>query len=154
MRYWRRPTGQDQHKDLTGTALADEVNKQSWDPSVKAMTQFPSVLGNMEQNLAWTSELGDAYINQRKELTSAVQTMRERAKKAGNLEDDPAGEGELEGQDDRDRARRHRCRLCAADRGKRETAIAICHAFAVQGNGSTTHRRTWSPRSRVPTGTP
>ena len=73
-----------QHKDLTGESLAKEVDKQSWDPGVKALTQFPAVLANMNQNLAWTSELGDAYINQRQELTQAIQTMRQRAKQAGN----------------------------------------------------------------------
>src|SRR6202790_1897766 len=49
----------EQHKDLQGDQLAKEVDKPSWDPSVKALTQFPAVLANMRQNLAWTSELGD-----------------------------------------------------------------------------------------------
>jgi hypothetical protein len=75
-----------QHKDLTGDSLAKEVDKQSWDLGVKALTQFPAVLANMNQNLAWTSELGDAYINQQQELAQAIQTMRQRAKQAGNLQ--------------------------------------------------------------------
>jgi Protein of unknown function (DUF3300) len=74
-----------QQKGLKGDQLAQEVDKQSWDPSVKALTQFPAVLANMNQNLAWTSELGDAHVNQQQELTQAIQTMRERAKQAGNL---------------------------------------------------------------------
>src|SRR5713101_3162430 len=74
-----------QHKDLQGDQLAKAVDQQSWDPSVKALTQFPAVLANMNQNLAWTSELGDAYLNQQQELNNAIQTMRERAKQAGNL---------------------------------------------------------------------
>jgi len=74
-----------QNKNLQGQQLAQEVDKQSWDPSVKALTQFPAVLANMNQNLAWTSELGDAHVNQQQELTQAIQTMRERAKQAGNL---------------------------------------------------------------------
>jgi uncharacterized membrane protein YgcG len=74
-----------QHKDLTGDSLAKEVDKQSWDPSVKALVQVPAVLANMSQNLAWTSELGDAYVNQQQEITQAIQTMRQRAKQAGNL---------------------------------------------------------------------
>lgn len=78
-----------QHKDLTGGSLASEVDKQSWDPSVKALTQFPAVLANMNQNLAWTSELGDTHVNQQQELTQAIQTMRERAKQAGNLNTTP-----------------------------------------------------------------
>jgi len=40
-----------QHKDLQGEQLAQEVDKQSWDPSIKALTQFPAVLANMNQNL-------------------------------------------------------------------------------------------------------
>jgi len=74
-----------QNKNLQGAQLAQEVDKQSWDPSVKALTQFPAVLSNMNQNLAWTSELGDAHLNQQQELTQAIQVMRERAKQAGNL---------------------------------------------------------------------
>src|SRR5260370_23934803 len=75
----------EQHKDLTGDALEKEVDKQSGDASVKALTQFAAVLANMNQNLAWTSELGDAYANQQQEVSQAVQVMRERAKQAGNL---------------------------------------------------------------------
>ena len=43
-----------QNSSLRGAQLADEVDKQSWDPSVKALTQFPSVLANMDKNLSWT----------------------------------------------------------------------------------------------------
>jgi hypothetical protein len=74
-----------QHQGLTGDALAKEVDKQSWDPSVKALTAFPAVLANMSQNLAWTAELGDAYVNQRQQLTQTIQDMRLLAKNAGNL---------------------------------------------------------------------
>jgi uncharacterized membrane protein YgcG len=79
----------DKHKNLEGRKLAKEVNKESWDPGVKALTQFPAVLANMNQNLAWTSELGDAYVNQQQALNQAVQTMRQRALKAGNLKTTP-----------------------------------------------------------------
>lgn len=75
----------EQHKNLQGDQLAQVVDKQSWDPSVKALTQFPAVLANMNQNLAWTSELGDAHVNQQQELTQAIQVMREQAKQTGNL---------------------------------------------------------------------
>jgi len=74
-----------QQKSLTGDSFAREVDDQSWDPSVKALTQFPAVLANMNQNLAWTSELGDAYVNQQQDVSAAIQVMRQRAKQAGNL---------------------------------------------------------------------
>ena len=75
----------DQNKNLTGSALMQEVNKQSWDPSVKALTQFPSVLSNMAKNLSWTSQLGEAYHNQASQVMSAIQALRAQAKAAGNL---------------------------------------------------------------------
>jgi Protein of unknown function (DUF3300) len=73
------------HPDLKGDALAQAVNQQSWDPSVKALTAFPSVLGNMDKNLSWTSSLGDAYYNQQQDVMDAVQVMRHRAQQSGNL---------------------------------------------------------------------
>jgi hypothetical protein len=77
-----------QHSDLKGDDLGNAVNDQSWDPSVKALTQFPSVLTNMDKNIAWTSSLGDAYVNQQSDVMTAVQVMRERAQQAGNLASD------------------------------------------------------------------
>ena len=68
-----------QNSSLKGAQLAGEVDKQSWDPSVKALTQFPSVLANMDKNLSWTSALGDAYFNNQQDVLNAVQVMRQRA---------------------------------------------------------------------------
>jgi hypothetical protein len=68
-----------------GSDLMAAVNAQSWDPSVKALTQFPSVLHNMASNLSWTSTLGDAYHGQTAAVMSAIQTLRSQAKAAGNL---------------------------------------------------------------------
>ena len=73
------------HSNLQGDELAKEVDKQSWDPSVKALAQFPSVLENMDKNLSWTSSLGDAYANQQQDVTNAVQTLRQQAHNAGHL---------------------------------------------------------------------
>jgi hypothetical protein len=78
--YWLQ-----QNKNLTGTALMQAVDKQTWDPSVKALTEFPSVLNNMSQNLSWTSSLGEAYHGQQAEVMTAIQTCRAQAKAKGNL---------------------------------------------------------------------
>jgi uncharacterized membrane protein YgcG len=86
------------HKDLTGQPLASAVDTQTWDASVKALTQFPAVLANMNQNLAWTSELGDAYVNQQASVDQAIQTMREKAKNAGNLNTNPQQKVETKGK--------------------------------------------------------
>src|SRR5271154_6229478 len=73
------------HPDLKGEALGQAVDQQPWDPSVKALAAFPSVLGNMDKNLSWTSSLGDAYYNQQQDVMDAVQVMRRKAKDAGAL---------------------------------------------------------------------
>jgi len=77
------------HPDLKGDDLAQAVDQQPWDPSVKALTAFPSVLGNMDKNLSWTSSLGDAYYNQQQDVADAIQVMRQKAQEAGNLKDTP-----------------------------------------------------------------
>jgi hypothetical protein len=52
----------------------------------------------MNQNLAWTSELGDAYVNQQQAVTQAIQTMRQKAKRAGNLKTTPQENVTTQGQ--------------------------------------------------------
>jgi uncharacterized membrane protein YgcG len=77
------------HPELKGEALGQAVDQQPWDPSVKALAAFPSVLGNMDKNLTWTSSLGDAYYNQQQDVMDAVQVMRQRAQEAGHLKSTP-----------------------------------------------------------------
>src|SRR6266481_6091726 len=75
----------EQNTSLTGSALMQAVDKQPWDPSVKALTQFPSVLDDLAKNLSWTSALGEAYHTQAADVMSAVQALRAKAQAAGNL---------------------------------------------------------------------
>lgn len=82
--YWLQ-----QHQSLTGRSLMETVNRQPWDASVKALTEFPSVLGNMAKNLNWTSSLGEAYHNQSSDVMAAIQTLRAQAKAQGNLSSGP-----------------------------------------------------------------
>ncbi len=74
-----------QNQNLTGKALMQAVDAQSWDPSVKALTQFASVLDNLAKNLSWTSALGEAYHTQTADIMSAIQVLRAKAQAAGNL---------------------------------------------------------------------
>src|SRR5208282_734744 len=78
-----------QNSSLSGTALAQAVDQQTWDPSVKALTQFPSVLDNLAKNLPWTSSLGQAFHNQQPDVMVAVQAMRAKAQAAGTLQSTP-----------------------------------------------------------------
>jgi Protein of unknown function (DUF3300) len=74
-----------QNSKLNGESLMKAVDQQSWDPAVKALTQFPSVLDNLAKNLVWTSALGEASALQQQDVMAAVQRMRAKAYAAGNL---------------------------------------------------------------------
>jgi uncharacterized membrane protein YgcG len=74
-----------EHPGLGGAALAQAVNGQPWDPSVKALAQFPTVLADMNRNLAWATALGVDYQRQPQAVLAAVQAMRARAQQAGTL---------------------------------------------------------------------
>jgi uncharacterized membrane protein YgcG len=78
-----------QNPNLKGKDLGNAVDQQDWDPSVKALCQFPTVLANMDKDLSWTSELGDANVNQQADVMSAIQYMRHQAEQAGNLKSTP-----------------------------------------------------------------
>jgi hypothetical protein len=74
-----------QNANLKGNDLMQAVNQQSWDVSVKGLTQFPDVLNQMASNLSWTSALGDAYFNIPQDVMNSIQVMRQKAEQAGNL---------------------------------------------------------------------
>jgi hypothetical protein len=74
-----------QYSAVSGSILMQAVDVQPWEPSVKALTQFPSVLDNLAKNLAWTSSLGEAYHTQSGDVMTAIQVLRAKAYAAGNL---------------------------------------------------------------------
>jgi len=74
-----------QNSGLKDGQMTEAVDQQDWDASVKGLTQFPDVLNQMASNLSWTSALGDAYFNVPQDVMNAVQVMRQRADRAGNL---------------------------------------------------------------------
>jgi hypothetical protein len=78
-----------ENPSLKGPQLMQSVDEQSWDNSVKGLTQFPDVLQQMSGSLSWTSSLGDAYFNSPQNVMNAVQVMRQRAYQAGNLKNTP-----------------------------------------------------------------
>jgi uncharacterized membrane protein YgcG len=73
------------HPKLSGKALEDAMQQQSWDPSVKSLAAVPQVLEMMEQKIDWTQKLGDAFLAQQEEVMKAVQRLRAKASAAGHL---------------------------------------------------------------------
>jgi uncharacterized membrane protein YgcG len=74
-----------QNQNLTGDALTAALETQPWDPSVKSLVNFPGVLAMMSEKLDWTQTLGDAFLEQQKDVMDTVQTLRQKAMEAGNL---------------------------------------------------------------------
>src|SRR3974390_2368186 len=54
----------DQNKNLKDKALADALQKQDWDPSIQALAQFPDVAKHLADNIKWTTDLGNALLEQ------------------------------------------------------------------------------------------
>jgi len=74
---------------LQGDGLARAIAPMPWDPSVKALVQFPSVLAMMNDRLDWMQQLGQAFLSQQPVVMDTVQQLRERAQMAGNLQSGP-----------------------------------------------------------------
>jgi len=74
---------------LKDQALADAVEMQPWDPSVQAMAAFPDVVKLVSDNVAWMTDLGNAFLAQQGDVMDAVQRMRARAQRNGNLNTTP-----------------------------------------------------------------
>jgi len=91
--YPAQVVGADHWLQSQGYASPDQIvagaDAQSWDPSVKALTAFPQVLAQMDHNLQWTTDLGNAYYNQPQDVLQTVQVLRQRAQAAGTLQDTP-----------------------------------------------------------------
>jgi hypothetical protein len=75
------------NQNVSGQALEDAMQLQSWDPSVKALTAVPQVLQMMSEKVEWTQQLGAAYLAQPDDIAAAVQRLRARADASGNLKE-------------------------------------------------------------------
>ena len=74
-----------QNPSLKDDALARALEGEPWDASVKALVQFPAVLAMMDDQLAWTQKLGDAFLAQQDAVMDTVQSLRAKAQAAGTL---------------------------------------------------------------------
>ena len=75
------------NKNVTGQALEEAMQLQSWDASVKSLCAVPQVLAMMSEKIEWTQQLGTAYLSQPDDIAIAVQNLRARADAAGNLKE-------------------------------------------------------------------
>jgi hypothetical protein len=73
------------HKQSAGDALAKQLEKEPWDPSVKSLVSFPTVLASMSEKLDVTTKIGDAFLAQEGDVMATIQLLRKKAYDAGNL---------------------------------------------------------------------
>jgi len=66
-----------------------KLDAQPWDDSVKAVARVPDAIKKLNEDIAWTIELGDAFLAQDKDIMDAIQAMRGKAQKAGTLRTTP-----------------------------------------------------------------
>jgi hypothetical protein len=70
---------------LQSGGLPGQAELQPWADSVRALAHYPQVVRWMDENLTWTSQLGNAFASQPDEVMSAIQRLRQRAEAAGTL---------------------------------------------------------------------
>ncbi len=74
---------------VTGAALTEAVQQQNWDPSIQALVVFPDVMKRLNDDVTWTTNLGNAFLAQQSDVMDAVQRMRLQAQQAGKLASTP-----------------------------------------------------------------
>jgi hypothetical protein len=74
---------------LTDGALVTAMAGTGWDPSVQSLVPFPPVLAMLDQQLAWTQALGNAFLAQPADVMASIQRLRRSALTAGALVSSP-----------------------------------------------------------------
>ncbi|MGA9450028.1 MAG: DUF3300 domain-containing protein [Verrucomicrobiia bacterium] len=74
---------------VTGGGDANQIGQQPWDGSVQALAHYPNVLKYMDDNLYWTTEVGQAFLNQQQDVMDSIQRLRAWAQNLGNLQSTP-----------------------------------------------------------------
>ena len=66
-----------------------QIGNQPWDDSIKSLARYPDVVKWMDQNLEWTTQVGDAFLNQPADVMNTIQQLRVQAIAEGTLVDCP-----------------------------------------------------------------
>ena len=64
---------------VSGGGDPNQIDQQPWDASVQALARYPNVLKWMDDNLNWTTELGQAFLNQQQDVMDSIQRLRQSA---------------------------------------------------------------------------
>jgi hypothetical protein len=84
---------------ITGGGDPNQIGQQPWDASVQAVARYPSVLKWMDDNLNWTTQAGQVFLNQQPDVMNSIQRLRATASKLGNLQSSPQQQVIADGSD-------------------------------------------------------
>jgi hypothetical protein len=73
------------NQQLKGSQLQDAALKSGFDPSLVALTLFPTVVARMADQIAWTTLVGQAFTADRSAVFDAIQRLRKQAQDVGTL---------------------------------------------------------------------
>jgi hypothetical protein len=76
----------ERNKHLDPASAVEQAEKEGWDPSVTALVAFDSVLERLNDDLQWTQDLGDAFLEDEERVLDSIQTLRRQAERANSLQ--------------------------------------------------------------------
>jgi hypothetical protein len=79
---WRQ-----RNSKLDAAEAVERAENQGWDPSITALVAFPSVLERLNEDLQWTQNLGDAFLDDDGRVLDTIQVLREQAMQANAFDD-------------------------------------------------------------------
>jgi hypothetical protein len=91
----------DRNKNLHGQPLIDAAKQQPWDPSIQTLVTVPDALERLDEDIQWTTDLGNAFLSQESDVMNAVQRMRVRAEANGRLASTSQQKVVIQNQDSR-----------------------------------------------------
>ena len=69
-------------KQKADSSLQPDPN---WDPAIVALLNYPQVIKQLNDDLAWTEQLGNAVMDQQEDVLNAIQAAHSEATDAGYL---------------------------------------------------------------------
>jgi hypothetical protein len=76
----------ERNEHLDPASAVEQAENQGWDPSVTALVAFDGVLERLNEDLQWTQDLGDAFLEDEERVLDSIQTLRQQAERANSLD--------------------------------------------------------------------
>ena len=80
------------NKSLKGSPLQDAAVKAGFEPSLVALTLFPTVVARMADQISWTTLVGQTFTKDKASVFDAIQRLRKQAADVGTLKTTPQQE--------------------------------------------------------------